>query len=463
MKKTILNFLTFSLGSVSAALFSLITTPIVTRLIIPEEYGQYSLFLLLSNIFIMIALFGLDQAITRYYYEVNIETLYMQVYKILNISFVISSLTILCVIYIFDFTFFKNVYLIIAFIIFMISTVNFRIQNLKLRMEQQAFFYSCMIFISKLLEFICTLTALYLFNNNAKTLISAIVISMLISNLFNYYINKRIIKIKGYDDNKITKKELLMYSYPLMISGVFTMIFQVSDKILLNYFTTGRDFGIYTASFKLAALLTIIQQAFSLFWTPFIMKHYSSGTNVKHILNAMFELLSLILFSMFIFLVLIKDVLILFLGSEYRSGAIFLPFFYFLPIMYVLSEITIVGVYFNSKTKKIILITISTLFVSLLSSSILSYYFQSIGASISLAITYTYFFISRTFIGLKEYYFKINIFSITYIIISMFVISFLSIKLENLHIFIISFIIFSLYLLINSKQLKSTIILLRGM
>lgn len=453
MKNTILKFLTFSLGSVSAALFSLITTPIVTRLVIPEEYGQYSLFLLLSNIFIMVALFGLDQAITRFYFEVNVTKLYFQVYKIFILSFIFSTITMLIVIYLFDFNYFKNMYILLSFVIFMISSVNFRIQNLKLRMEQKALLYSLMIFISKLIEFIFTLTFIYFFSNDARTLITGIVISMLLSNVFNYIMNKRYILFKSDNEKILPIKDLLNYSYPLMISGVFTMVFQVSDKIVLNYFGSQHEFGIYTASFKLAALLTIIQQAFSLFWTPYIMKKYSSGENVQILLENVLVVMKMLLFGMFIILVFIKDYLILFLGSEYRDGSIFLPFFYFLPIMYVLSEITIVGVYFNSKTKKIIFVTVTTLIVSLFSATLLTYFYNALGASISLAITYTYFFVSRTKIGLDEYRFKLNKLSIIFLIVSMFIISIISLFYNELIVTIVSIILFFIYIIINFKEL----------
>lgn len=453
MKNTILKFLTFSLGSVSAAFFSLITTPIVTRLVIPEEYGQYSLFLLLSNIFIMLALFGLDQAITRFYFEVNVTKLYFQVYKIFILSFIFSTITMLIVIYLFDFNYFKNMYILLSFVIFMISSVNFRIQNLKLRMEQKALLYSLMVFISKLIEFIFTLTFIYFFSNDARTLITGIVISMLLSNVFNYIMNKRYILFKSDNETILPIKDLLNYSYPLMISGVFTMVFQVSDKIVLNYFGSQHEFGIYTASFKLAALLTIIQQAFSLFWTPYIMKKYSSGENVQILLENVLVVMKMLLFGMFIILVFIKDYLILFLGSEYRDGSIFLPFFYFLPIMYVLSEITIVGVYFNSKTKKIIFVTVTTLIVSLFSATLLTYFYNALGASISLAITYTYFFVSRTKIGLDEYRFKLNKLSIIFLIVSMFIISIISLFYNELIVTIVSIILFFIYIIINFKEL----------
>ena len=50
-------------------ILGLLSTPIITRIVDPTEYGQLSIFTMYSSIAIMVLCMGLDQATVRYYYE----------------------------------------------------------------------------------------------------------------------------------------------------------------------------------------------------------------------------------------------------------------------------------------------------------------------------------------------------------------------------------------------------------
>ena len=62
------HFVTLFLGSGMNVVLSLITTPIITRLVVPEVYGNYSLFTVFGNIFLIVACLGQDQAYGRFFY-----------------------------------------------------------------------------------------------------------------------------------------------------------------------------------------------------------------------------------------------------------------------------------------------------------------------------------------------------------------------------------------------------------
>lgn len=50
-------------------LIGLITTPLITRMVEPEQYGNWSLFSIYSNVLATILLLGTDYIIVRYYYK----------------------------------------------------------------------------------------------------------------------------------------------------------------------------------------------------------------------------------------------------------------------------------------------------------------------------------------------------------------------------------------------------------
>ena len=47
----------------------LLTTPVITRLVVPESFGQLSIFTMYTNLAVMILCLGMDQTLVRFYYE----------------------------------------------------------------------------------------------------------------------------------------------------------------------------------------------------------------------------------------------------------------------------------------------------------------------------------------------------------------------------------------------------------
>lgn len=63
------HFFMIGIGTALNLLIGLLTTPIITRIVDPIEYGQLSIFTIYSNVAVMVLCLGLDQALVRYYYQ----------------------------------------------------------------------------------------------------------------------------------------------------------------------------------------------------------------------------------------------------------------------------------------------------------------------------------------------------------------------------------------------------------
>ena len=70
-KSIIQSFVHIGVGTFLNMLIGFITTPIITRLVLPAEYGRLSIFNLYINIAVMVLCLGLDQSLVRYYYKTN--------------------------------------------------------------------------------------------------------------------------------------------------------------------------------------------------------------------------------------------------------------------------------------------------------------------------------------------------------------------------------------------------------
>ena len=80
------KFLDYSIGNIFVLIVSLITTPIITNILSPNEYGKVSLFITFCNVVSLMVLAGMDQVYMRFYYEKS-ENNYNLLKHILNYIF----------------------------------------------------------------------------------------------------------------------------------------------------------------------------------------------------------------------------------------------------------------------------------------------------------------------------------------------------------------------------------------
>ena len=88
-KSVLSHFVTIGAGTFINMLLSFLTTPIITRLVDPTEYGQLSIFTIYTGIALMVLCIGLDQALVRYYYDKD-ETIYKQ--SLLKLCFLLPMI-----------------------------------------------------------------------------------------------------------------------------------------------------------------------------------------------------------------------------------------------------------------------------------------------------------------------------------------------------------------------------------
>ena len=75
--------------------------------------------------------------------------------------------------------------------------------------------------------------------------------------------------------NVTVLKEMLIYSYPLIFSQVSTMLLSMSDRYLLNHFSTREQVGLYTLAYKFATVINVfVLTSFQMGFLPIAYKMY---------------------------------------------------------------------------------------------------------------------------------------------------------------------------------------------
>lgn len=423
MKKTLLNkFFSFSIGGYISILIGLISVPITTRMLTPEQYGIASIISLIVNILMLIVSLGLDQGFVRFFYEEKEEARGKLLFNCLYYPIFILFVIILGIIF-----FNKNIsefilkkqefYIALILIAMLIFTLANRFSTLVIRMEQKAKLFSFFTVLTQVLNFLFILLFFKIYKDNYKTIVLATLFSTMITTILSVIIEKKIWSFKG--ESNFTKRELLKFSLPLSLTMALTWIFQSSDKIIIKIFTGMYEVGIYSAAFKIIALISIIQNGFTTFWAPVAYEKYSKNPSETLFFEKVFEYVSLFFLVLGAFILMSKNLIILLLGETYVEASKVMPMLVFIPIMYTISETTMLGIGFKKQTKYFLIISITVALLNIIGNLILVPVLGAKGAAISSGCVYIVFFAMRTYYSMKLINFKFKLKKLYLILVFM--------------------------------------------
>lgn len=405
------NFMEYALGSGLTLILGFISSPIITRLINPEQFGKFSIFNLFTSILAILLSVGMDQAFVRFFYEENEES------RILLLRKTIKYPLMLSVVFAFIIIIFQkqlsiylfqeyNVISIILIVINCFVLVINRYGLLTLRMLQNGKMYSFVQILQKGLYIVFVIGIFLCIKGNYLVLLMSTVLANTISTLLAVITYKEF-WFKKVDNNlklRYSIKDMLSYGVPLMFTALISWLFQSSDKIFIKHFNDYTQVGIYASAFSIIALLNQIQITFLNFWIPVAYEHYNNNKDDKEFYVNVFELVSIIMFLIAVGLVVFKDIIIMLLGSQYREASFIVPFLVFMPVMNTISEVTVMGIGFMKKSKYHIYITSICSAINIVGNFILVPILGARGAAITTGLTYILFFILRTNMANKLYY-----------------------------------------------------------
>lgn len=433
MKNNLLKkFLSFSIGGYINILIGLFTVPITTRMLSPEQYGISSLITTITSLLFVLCCLGLEQGFVRFFYDEEEKNRGRLLYNCLYYPFFIT-LFVSWILFLFRekisiFIIGKydiNIIWILVLSIVFTSLKAFSL--LIIRMQQKGKIYSTFNVIIKVLEFIFILVLYKIYGDNYKTLVLSVLFSTIIVTILSIYIERSFWKFKG--QAKTTINDLVKFSIPLVLTMALNWVFGSCDKIVIKMFSNLEEVGLYAGAFKIISLITVIQTGFTTFWTPVIYEHYSKDPNDLIFFKKANDYLSLIFFILGIGILLSRNIIILLLGKNYYPTIFIMPMLVFIPIMYLISETTMIGIAFKKQTKYFLYISMVVSITNLIGNFILVPNLGAKGAAISTGISYILFFYLRTYFSirlinfdfnLKRIYFFISLMGVYALIISFY-------------------------------------------
>ena len=316
--------------------FGFFTRIVIARFLGPGEYGLISLGVACLSIAATIGLLGLSSGITRYVSFYNgrndrgrIKGTITSALKIsLPVSLILASLLFFgskwISVNIFDETNLEQILQIFAIAvpfwclaqIFLRATVGF--QDVRYKVYVEDIFQN----VFKVALIILLLNCGFGVLGAALGWILAIIVMPFLA---LYFLEKRVFPI--FDTKvKVTsvRKELFSFSWPVTLVEASRLIFGWTGTLMLGYFITSYDVGIYNAALPTAGLMQIALASFAAIFMPVISELYSNRKyeDIRRIYRIVTKWIFTIVFPGFLLILIFsKQIMWILFGSEYVSGS----------------------------------------------------------------------------------------------------------------------------------------------
>lgn len=202
------------------------------------------------------------------------------------------------------------------------------------------------------------LNILLIYGNPKNNPVTYVLFANLIQNLFTLLLLfAEIRQVRAQFDKKLWK-EMMVYSYPLIIVGLGGMVNETFDRLMLNWWLPGgkqyaeEQVGIYNACYKLSLLISLSVQAFRMGAEPFFFSQAQQGDAQRTYARVM-KFFVIVVSVMFLLVSLYIPIWQIIVDKKYRSGLGIVPvllmaniclgIYYNLTIWYKLSNKTGAG------------------------------------------------------------------------------------------------------------------------
>ena len=366
-KKLASNTMIFAIGSIGSKFITFLLVPIYTNTLTTAEYGTTEIVVTAINLLIPFLSLSIQDAVLRFGLAPDVEA--KKVIKnavfIVGIGSIISCL--LTPVYgLYDAIGQWAGYFSILIILNMFRTIF----SLQAKAIEKNIIFTIDVLMYSLLT--CGVSCLFLivFKQGIAGYFNALIIANIVSIVFlgtACGIWKEIIYTK-LDKNLI--RQMLTFSVPLIFNAVSWWIANSSDRLMLNYFNGAGDVGLYSVAAKIPSIITSITSIFNQAWMISSVTEYDS-TNDNSFYSKTFNGYNFVLiFCTALAIIVIKPFMYLYVGTDFRSSWIYVPFLLVGAIFF--SYANFFGAIYMS-AKKNVSIMITTL-VAAIANVILNYF-----------------------------------------------------------------------------------------
>lgn len=390
----------FAVGPIGAAAISFITLPFIAWFFSAEDIGRLTM--LQVSLGLSTALFSLQmhQAYVREYHEVeNKGILFKEAifpgFILLLLVIVVAlalPLSISGLIFGVESKCIGTLFILALFFDFFI---NF--QTHVVRMQERGWLYSLSQIIPKVsfILFIGIVVAIGMQNSFENLMLMQFLSMSLLFVIIFVFTRRTYIEAFKSKVSWQSISRMLRFSLPLVAGGIAYWGLTALDRLMLRKYASFDELGVYSIALSIAGAAAIFSSIFSNIWHPMVYKWVKAEVDPQRIINAnsfILLLISLIWCGFGLF----SWIFTYFLPVNYLAVKYLIVGCIAAPLLYMLSETTVVGIGITRRSAFAMLASILAFIVGLISNLTLTPAIGAKGAAISTMIAFTAFLIVRT-------------------------------------------------------------------
>jgi len=419
----------YAIGPVLSAIFGIITIPIMTWFFSTEDIGRLSILQVILTLSVTFFSFAMHQSYVREYHGEPDKA------KILKSSATPGFCLLLVFSLLMPFFYevimantfglikpFYFVAIIIAIWVGFLSNLLIHV----IRMEKRALAFSMgqvsprLLFLI-IIGFFVSISSELSFHEIILASAAAAVITLVILMLLVW---PNLKKAFFAPIDKSILNRMVKFSAPLAVGSFAYWGLTTIDRFMLKSFVGLTEVGVFSIAVTIGSAVSVVSVIFSSIWHPYVYQWIEEGVDSKKIFFVS-EMVALVVALLWSCAGLLAPAVTYFLPTSYASVQYLLVLSVGAPLLYFLSETTVVGINISRKTKYSMFASLGALLVNIILNYILLPIYGVEGAVISSAISFLIFFILRTefssCLWVKAPRIKIYLIILLYLILSTFI------------------------------------------
>jgi O-antigen/teichoic acid export membrane protein len=314
---TIPSLLTRGLG--------LILVPLYTRVLSPADYGSFDLLTAFAGIVNLTIALEISQGLARFYSETSDQDLRIM-YASTTLWFTLGCYTSFALIMLLGTGVFSTSVMgqegllaayQIGIVYLWISGLLYLVQN-QLKWELRSTAYAMVSLTMSVVTLVCSFAFLVVLKMGLEGLLLAMATGSFVATFTGLFLLRRSFR---FVFDTVVLRRMLLFSTPLVLSGIAVWGSLYLDRLLINHFLTISDVGLYGSGYRVASISGLIIVGFQGALTPLVYANYKKSETPSH-LAQIFRLFVIGAISIWMVLTLFCDELLRVLTSTaYAGGA----------------------------------------------------------------------------------------------------------------------------------------------
>ncbi|MDN5343702.1 MAG: hypothetical protein PWP28_2582 [Oceanotoga sp.] len=449
-KKMAKNTVWFAIGSFGSKIITFLMVPLYTHVLNRGEFGQVDIFNTTLSLLIPFLSLNLFSSIIRFTLDKKEDK------STILMNTLVTTLIFYGIFYVFT-SLFVSVDFFVQYNLYFYSILIAALFAMAFSMFAKGIGKVHLFSIGGILETVTlvgfNLVFLLVLNMGVKGYFLSILLSKIMTAFF-LLISCKIYKY--IDFRKLSKsklKEMLLFSLPLLPNSLNFWIMNVSDRYILSYFLGYEATGIYSASYKIPTIITVINTIFYQAWQISAIENMNSEKRDKFYSNVFKVNMGLILIMTSGLLMILKPFMSVYVAPDYFIAYKYVPFLLISTIFASFSSFFGIGYLTSKKTKNAFT---TSIFGSMANIAINIVFIPIIGiqaAAISTLIAFFVMWVARVFQTKKYYNIKVDYLRLISSLIIIFVQTYLVISKKEYSLFL-QLILFVILLLLFIKEEK---------